>query len=41
VCVCVCVCVCKLVVVVRMCALVTLQGTYGTLGYCVCVKTGK
>ena len=32
---CVCVCVYTMLVVVKICALVTLQGTYGTLGYCV------
>lgn len=35
-----CVCV-TMLVVVRTCVLVTLQVTYGALGYCVCVQTGK
>jgi len=38
---CECVCVYTMLVVVRIRALVKLQGTYRTLGYCVCVKTGK
>ena len=38
---CVCVCVYTMLVVVKIWALVKLQGTCGTMGYCVCVKTGK